>query len=142
MTVLHSLAGSVCPPSSFAGREGGQRSHKVGLQHLSQNGGVRHYDHWLNNCNSKSSPGRTYSGRRRTRRDNATLAQAKAVMDRDAQKQIGERDVSPVSTARRNALGMPKSTWSLVVKELRYHPYKPIARHQLLPEDRPRRLLF
>ena len=96
----------------------------------------------INNCNSKSSPGPTYSGRRRTRRDNATLARAKAVMDRDAVKQIGERDVSPVSTARRNALGIPKSSWSRVVTELRYHPYKPIARHQLLPADLPRRLDF
>ena len=86
----------------------------------------------VNNCNSKSSksPGPTNSGHRRTRRDNATLARAKAVMDRDGVKQIGERDVSPVSTARRTVLGIPKSSWSRVVKELlRYHPYKPIARH-------------
>ena len=50
--------------------------------------------------------------------------------------------MSPVSSSRRNTLGIPKSSWSRGAKELRYHPFKPIARQQLLPEDFPRRLHF
>ena len=94
------------------------------------------------NLNSKASPGPSHSGRSRSRRNQATMNQVKAVMDRDAAKQIGQRNVSPVSSARRNALGIPKSSWSRIKTELKYHPYKPIARHQLLPADLPRRLAF
>ena len=94
------------------------------------------------NCNSKSSPGASHSGRSRTRRNPQSIAHVKAVMDRDAQKRIGDRDVSPVSTARRNALGIPKSSWARISKDLKYHPYKPVYRHKLFPGDLPRRLLF
>ena len=40
------------------------------------------------NCNSKSSPGDTHSGRFRTTRTPANMARVKAVMDRDAPKVI------------------------------------------------------
>ena len=40
------------------------------------------------NCNSKSSPGNTYSGRPRTSRTPANMVRVKAVMDRDAPKVI------------------------------------------------------
>lgn len=73
----------------------------------------------VNNCNSKSSPGATHSGRRRTVRTPANSAAVKNVMDRDSTKQIGDATVSPVSSARRNRLGMDKSSWSRIKSELR-----------------------
>ena len=49
----------------------------------------------INNCNSKSSPGDSYSGRPRTARTPANQVLVKGVMDRDAvkvnlEKQLGE----------------------------------------------------
>ena len=96
----------------------------------------------VNNCNSKSSPGDTHSGRPRTQRTPQNLAAVKAVMDRDAPKQIGDSTVSPVSTARRNVLAIAKSSWSRMKLDLRYHPFKPVRRHELKPQDLPRRVAF
>ena len=48
------------------------------------------------------------------------IGNVKAVMDHDAPKRIGDDTVSPVSTARRNVLGIDKSTWSRIKLELRY----------------------
>ena len=96
----------------------------------------------VNNNNSKSSPGLTHSGRPRTVRTPPNNAAVKTVMDRDATKEIGDATRSPVSSARRNVLAIDKSSWSRIKKELRYHPYKPVRRHQLLPQDLPRRLAF
>ena len=45
----------------------------------------------VNNSNSKSSPGETYSGRQRTVRTPGNAALVKAVMDRDATK-VGRHD--------------------------------------------------
>ena len=73
----------------------------------------------VNNCNSKSSPGASYSGRRRSGRSPQNIAGAKAVMDRDATKRLGDATVSPVSSARRNVLAVTKSTWSRIKLELR-----------------------
>ena len=42
----------------------------------------------VNNCNSKSSPGDTYSGRPRTQRTPLNIAAVKTVMDHDAPKVI------------------------------------------------------
>ena len=96
----------------------------------------------VNNCNSKTSPGPTYIGRPRTQRTPQNIAAVKAVMDRDAPKMIGDSTVSPVSSARRNVLAMDKSTWSRIKLELIYHPYKPMRRHELKPQDFARRLDF
>lgn len=94
------------------------------------------------NCNSAKSPGDTHSGRRRSARTDANKAAVKQVMDRDAQKQIGDANVSPVSSCRLNALNIDKSAWWRIKVELKYHPYKLIRRHELQPADLPRRLQF
>ena len=96
----------------------------------------------VNKCNSKSSPGLTFSGRPRTQRTPPTIASVKGVMDRDAAKEIGDATVSPISSARRNVLAIAKSSWSRIKLELRYHPYKPVRRHELKPGDPARRMVF
>ena len=88
------------------------------------------------NCNSATSPGLTNSGRRRTSRTIQNRIAVKQVMDRDAQKHIGDANVSPVSSCRLNAVHLDKSTWWRLKCDLKYHPYRPIRRHQ------PRRLVF
>ena len=114
----------------------------------------------VNNCNSQPSPGPTHSGRTRTARTPPNVAAVKGVLDRDSTKEIGDDTVSPVSSARRNFLAITKSSWNRITKGLRlvlliffpsvyqliilysYHPYKPVRRHELKPEDLPRRLAF
>ena len=73
----------------------------------------------VHNLNSKTSPGPTHSGRPRTTRTPANTAAVKQVMDDDAAKRIGDGNVSPVSSARRNKLDMDKSSWSRIKKDLR-----------------------
>ena len=87
------------------------------------------------NRNSLNSPGAGHSGRRRTVRTDANKQRLKAVLDRDSTKKIGDATKSPVSSARRNALQIGKSSFSRIVKELRYHPYKVVRRHELKPGD-------
>ena len=94
------------------------------------------------NCNSKSSPGITHSGRRRTVRTDPNKRRVKQVMDRDAVKQLGDGNHSPVSTSRRNALGISRSSWSRIKKDLNYHPYKPVYQQELKPQDYARRRAF
>ena len=96
----------------------------------------------VNNCNSKNSPGDSHSGRRRTIRTPPIQAAVKAVMDRDAPKDRGDPNVSPVNSARRNILAVSKSSWSRITGDLRYHPYKVVRRQELKPQDLPRRLIF
>ena len=84
----------------------------------------------VNNCNSKTSPGDTHSGRPRTQRTDQNKTAVKTVLNRDAQKRLGDNTVSPVNSARRNVLAIPKSSWSRITLELRYHPFKPVRRHQ------------
>ena len=83
----------------------------------------------VNNCNSKASPGDTHSGIPRTQRVQPVISSVKQVIDRYAEKVMGDTIVSPVSSARRNVLAIPKSSWSRIKFELKYHPYKPIRRH-------------
>jgi len=35
-----------------------------------------------------------------------------------------------------------KSSWSRIATDMKYHPYCPIRREELKPEDLPRRILF
>ena len=56
------------------------------------------------NCNSATSPDLTNSGRRRTSRTIQNRIAVKQVMDRDAQKHIGDANVSPVSSCRLSAV--------------------------------------
>ena len=96
----------------------------------------------VNNVNSKNSPGASFSGRTKTSTSDQNKQMVKAVMDRDRVKEHGDNTVSPVSSCRRNALGLDKSAWWRLAKDIRYHPYKPVRRHQLQPGDLPRRLAF
>ena len=96
----------------------------------------------INNVNSASSPGVTHSGRPKTSTSDQNKQRVKAVMDRDRVKEFGDPAVSPTSSGRRNVLALDKSAWWRLAKELRYHPYKPVRRHELKPGDLPRRLAF
>ena len=70
----------------------------------------------VNNCNSKSSPGETHSGRPKTARSPPNIQAVKDKCDRDAQKVMGDANVSPVSSSRRNGLAITKSSFSRIVK--------------------------
>ena len=96
----------------------------------------------VNNANSSSSPGDSHSGRPRTIRTDQNKQALKAVLDRDAQKRIGDAMVSPVNTARLNTLAFSKSSFSRLVQDLKYHPYKALRRHKLQAGDPQRRLNF
>ena len=96
----------------------------------------------VNNCNSKVSPGDSHSGKQRTIRTPPIQQAVKRVMDRDAPKRRDDPNVSPVSSARRNVLGISKSSWSRITGDLKYHPFKVVRRHELKPQDPPRRLIF
>ena len=69
----------------------------------------------------------------------ANAANVRAVCARDAAKDI-EHPHSPVSSQRRNVLGLSKGTWQRLVKQEKLHPYKMIRSQRLLPQDFPRRL--
>ena len=94
------------------------------------------------NVNSKTSPGNSFSGRSQHVRTPRNIARVAAVINRDAVKHIGDRNTSPVTSARRNSLMLSKSSWSRISTDMKYHPYWPIRRHELKPEDLPRRLQF
>ena len=96
----------------------------------------------MNNCKKASSPGDCHSGRRYTVNTSVNRAGVKAVLDRDRNKMLGDATVSSVSSARRNVLGIGKSSYNRITNRLKYYPYKPICRHQLEPGDLPRRLQF
>ena len=66
----------------------------------------------------------------------------KVGLDRDRVKRLGDNQVSPRTSAWRNALALDKSAWWRLTKELRYHLYKPVKRHELQAGDLPRRLTF
>ena len=69
----------------------------------------------------------------------ANAAGVRARCARDADKDL---DVphSPVSSQRRNVLGLSKGTWWRLTKQEKLHPYKIIRSHRLEPQDYPRRL--
>ena len=74
----------------------------------------------INNLNSAASPGQTHSGRPRTSRTPPKCQEVKNVMDRDSTKELGDPNVSPVSSARRNPLiWCSKSSWSRIKVDLK-----------------------
>ena len=74
----------------------------------------------VNNCNSSASPGPTHSGRPRSARTPPKCQEVKEVMDRDAAKELGDPNVSPVSSSRRNPLAWcTKSSWSRIKVEIK-----------------------
>ena len=82
----------------------------------------------------------TYSGRMRTVRTAPIIAEVKQVMDEDSIAEIG--DGHPVSSCRRNVLGISKSSWSRISKDLHYHPYKPVRCQELKQTDFVKRRTF
>ena len=96
----------------------------------------------VNNCNSASSPSETHSGRKTTALTPEVLEAVKTVLDRDKGKMLGDATVSPVSTARKNKLGLAHTTWNNATQQMNYHPYKVVRQQDLLASDLPRRLEF
>ena len=92
--------------------------------------------------NSKTSPGNTSSGRSRHVRTPRNVVRVAAVMNRDTVKQIVGRNTFIVSSARRNSLMLDKSSRSRIASNMKYHPYWPIRREELKPEELPRRIQF
>ena len=76
----------------------------------------------INNVNSKTSPGATHSGRPKTSTSDQNKQRVKAVMDRDRVKELSDNAVSPISSGRRNALGLDKSAFWRLAEEVCYHP--------------------
>ena len=64
------------------------------------------------------------------------------MLDRDKNHLLGDATVSPVSSARKNILGLGKSSYNSITKRLKYHPYIPIRLHHLKPGDLLWRLQF
>ena len=72
------------------------------------------------------------SGRRRTARNEENVNQLRRLLEAQP------REV----TCRRNHLGMSKSTFNRITKEIRWHPYKIHVVQKLLPADYGRRVRF
>ena len=94
----------------------------------------------VHNLNSKLSPGNTYSGRPRSVRTPPNIQAVKDVLDEDA---IKDPDAPDINSARKNVLGISKSSWQRIAKDdLHYHSYKLIVSQKLKPEDHARRVRF
>ena len=72
----------------------------------------------------QSSPGPTYSGRPRTVRTPINVALVKTRTAHDAEKDEDDPTSSPVATARKNPLGLTKSSWNRITVQERLHPYR------------------
>ena len=84
------------------------------------------------NLNSILSPGATFSGRPKSFTSPDMMEVFTGILDRD----------SRINTARKNVLGLAKSSWSRVLKQLNYHPYKMVRAQILKQQDLQRRLLM
>jgi len=93
----------------------------------------------VNNRNSIASPGLSHSGRRKTVSTPANAAAVRALCAHDADKEI-ELPHSPVSSCRRNALGLSKSTFNRLTLQEKLHPYKMVRSQRLENADYQRRL--
>ena len=72
------------------------------------------------------------SGRKKTARSDANIAAVRMLLDEN-----------PNVSGRRNPLQLSQVTFQRICKfDLKWHPYKIVKRHQLLPADFPRRLTF
>ena len=90
-------------------------------------------------CTKQASPGATHSGRPITASTPANAANVRAICARDAAKDL-ELPHSPVSSKRRNVLGLPSTTWQRLAKQEKLHPYKLVRSQRLMPQDFQRRL--
>ena len=91
------------------------------------------------NRNSLKSPGLSNSGRRKTVSTPANAAAVRALCAHDADKEM-DLPHSPVSSCRRNVLGISKSSFNRLVQQEKLHPYKILKSHKLEAQDYPRRL--
>ena len=88
---------------------------------------VRKYQITGTNLNRNKSN----SGRRRTARNEASIAAARELLE-ETPKGV---------SAHRNAVAVSKSSFNRIPKlDIRWHPYRMHVRHELLPDDLPRRL--
>ena len=91
------------------------------------------------NRNSLKSPGPSHSGRRKTVSTPANAAAVRALCAHDADKEMDLPHL-PVSSCRRNVLGISKSSFNRLVQQEKLHPYKILKSHKLEAQDYPRRL--
>ena len=70
------------------------------------------------NLNSKLSPGVTFSGRPKSSTSPDMVEAVKGILDRDSRKEMDDPLTSPINTARKNALGLDKSSWSTLTPPL------------------------
>ena len=94
----------------------------------------------VQNCNSKSSPGDTHSGVKRTARTPENIEAVRVAVTADRTKELFD---PTVVSGRRNGLGISQSTFARIVKEdLKLHCYKLERRFEMHPGDKERRLNF
>ena len=79
-------------------------------------------------CRNRNKEG---SGRPRTARSEENLERVKAALDEDGNR-----------SSRRNGLGLARSSFLRVIKEIKYHPYILITQQKLEPTDPELRLAF
>ena len=85
------------------------------------------------NTGTSLNRNKSNSGRRRTARNEANIAAVRELLEETP------RDVS----VRRNAVAVSKSSFNRITRlDIRWHPYRIHVRHELLPNDLPRRLRF
>ena len=78
----------------------------------------------VHNLNSKASAGDTFSGRRKTSTSDNVKVQVTTIMRRDSTKVMNDRDVSPVSTCRRNSIQLEKMAWNRIAHVSKYKKKK------------------
>ena len=85
------------------------------------------------NTGTSLNRNKSNSGRRRTARNEENTAAVRELLEETP------RGVS----ARRNAVAVSKSSFNRITKlDIRWHPYRMHVRHELLPNDLPRRLRY
>ena len=84
----------------------------------------------VHNCNSKSSPGESHSGHRKTVRTPANIEAVRAAVTADTTKELFDPSVN---TSSRNSLGLSASSFNRILKEdLKYHCFKMIKKCSFL----------
>ena len=74
-----------------------------------------------------------YSGRQKTGRSEANVAAVRVLLE----------EIPRGVSCRRNPVEVSKSTFNRITRlDLRWHPYRMHVRHELLPDDLPRRLRY
>ena len=83
------------------------------------------------NTGTSLNRNKSSSGSRRTARNEASIAAVRELLE-ETPRGVG---------ARRDAVAVSKSSFNRITKlDIRWHPYRMHVRHELLPNDLPRRL--